>query len=123
MKTMIAATLLALTMTAGAQERSGQYWTGNKLLRDCEKPQGDIGHAFCMGYVTAVADANRHDKDICIPQGVTIGQLVAVATQSLRNFPTTRHMDADVLLQAAFGVAWPCQQQPATRQPSSRNAL
>ena len=44
----------------------------------------------------------------CTPSTVTIGQLVDVVTSYLDKNPTTRHLEADVLIWMAMKQAFPC---------------
>jgi hypothetical protein len=48
---------------------------------------------------------------LCIPTGVQVRQLVAVAARFIRNNPEHRHRPAALVLGAAFTDAWPCNER------------
>ena len=101
---MAAVAACALASPVAAQN----FYTGNDLLRLCESDRAaDLG--ICIGYVSAVFDVSRNR--FCTDGLVNGRQIVDVATTALRRYPTTRHKDADVLVELAFMAAWPCRQQ------------
>lgn len=104
--------------------------TGNSLLEDCTGSD-EFGSGYCIGFVLgalqgfnggaayhaifsgalSAEEANDSaDKalQICVPDGVTNGQLVAVFKKHLENSPSTRHNDANWLLLTAMQDAFPC---------------
>ena len=81
---------------------------GNKLLKDCEPDEVNFSDGMCYGYIAGVYDQGRYTPRACIPNGVTLKQLIDVTKQYLRDTPAKRHQGADVLIVQAFRDAWPC---------------
>ncbi len=51
----------------------------------------------------------RHQRnDLCIPDGVTVGQATDVVVKAMREDPAKRHQDAGILMWSAIRKAWPC---------------
>ena len=88
--------------------------TGNTLLEDCLKPVGSSGRAYCTGYVTGVTEAlywagdRGRDGSACVPDEVTLGQMVDVVVRFLQIHPEVRHHAAIIVVRAALGAAFPC---------------
>jgi hypothetical protein len=86
----------------------GNFITGNKLyeLANSANPQE---RGVFLGYVMAIHDSNRTRDGFCLPSNeVTSGQLGDVVRKYLGENPSTRHIDADVLVINAFTGSWPC---------------
>lgn len=86
-----------------------QYKSGNELLSDCEA-QGTPPYAYCAGYITAIADTTFwHDNRVfCLPEEVTVGQLVRVVVQHMNQYPAGLHMLASPQVEGALSTAFPC---------------
>ncbi len=94
------------------------FWDGNKLHLQCSQNK-----LIAMTYVIGVVDeiTNRpyilssEDKIVqqrrylCLPQGVTAGQLADVACKYLTETPENRHYTANINISAALTKAFPCQ--------------
>ena len=116
----LAAILAALALPASADD------TGNKLASDCAKSM-----IYCVGYVTGVYDgmkfgsaivaelarrkgdartnaAMENLQEICLPSGVTKGQMADVVLEYIRSEPTKRHLDAGYLTFLGLREAFPC---------------
>jgi hypothetical protein len=110
----VAILLLASTPTK-AQKLSPT--TGNELLEWCQS--GDTWQTGrCYGYVIGVADlqtmvgkALPENRQSCIAEGMTVGQIVEVAIKYLKQHPEERHFNASVLMVKAIAEAFPCQQK------------
>ncbi|MFC3696412.1 Rap1a/Tai family immunity protein [Sphingobium xenophagum] len=89
-----------------AQHNPSFYINGQKLHEFCEKKTAS-DNAFCIGYVTAIADSFEHgrSKD-CIPDGV--GSLIVrdVISKFLVDHPNLRHLPANTLARAALIEAY-----------------
>jgi hypothetical protein len=115
---MIAA--VALMLSAGPA--SADYLTGNKLLAKCrahEKAQAaggttnDIQVAAaamqCSGYVLGYVDGLlTHSDLVCLPDGITYEQILAVTLKHLKENPAQLHRPSGDLVMEALREAWPC---------------
>ena len=93
---------------------SAMYENGNKLLADIEGTSS--GKMYALGYIVGVADAYGNVDLLCIPQSVTKGQLNDVVHLSLRQNPSMRDLPADLLVLAALGVHWECENKPKRKK-------
>ena len=91
---------LALSCFTVGRAAAG-FVDGNKLFSDCEGQSGggDSAWGVCVGYVMGAADAS---ETICLPNGVTVGQVRDVVTMYLRNHPERRHYAASSLVETAL---------------------
>lgn len=58
------------------------------------------------------AEIDRVEGEIrtyCLPDGLTRGELVRTVVRYLRENPTLRHGEAELLVPAALATAWPCE--------------
>jgi hypothetical protein len=95
------AILLTAVLMTGTAAYSAEALTGNSLLDEC---QGS-GESFCVGFALGVANAL---STVCVPDGVTAGQLTKMAERYLEAHPQNLHQSATSLLSVAFSTAWPC---------------
>lgn len=118
---MLVRTLVVATaMSAVATLAHGQDATGNDLQGYCTdaRPGAD---GFCFGYIIGAIDGLisgvRHTGTgatpadvlgICIPNGVTKGQIRDVVLAFLTDHPEKRHEVAPVLVRGALAAAFPC---------------
>jgi len=94
------------------------FYTGNDMYINCTTEKGDNlyyqNRAFCMGFVSAVADVmwskhTLHGFRSCRPKsGVTLGQAVDVFIIYLRDNPSIRHFIAESLVAESLSLAFPC---------------
>lgn len=118
------AALMIATPTS-AQQRSGQFVTGNRLHEWCTASATDPAYyakdAQCTAFVMGVHDAalslatvNAMVAEaaeipyICTPVGVTAGQIRDIAQAYLREHPESRHGDAAIMTMVALMDAFPC---------------
>ena len=93
---------------------SAMYENGNMLLRDIEgTPSGQM---YALGYIVGAADSYGNMDLLCIPGSVTKGQLNDVVHLSLRQNPSMRDLPADLLVLAALGVHWECENKPKRKK-------
>lgn len=97
--------LLIISVCGLATAAHAEFKTGNQLWNQMNGDSIDRVHA--MGYVAGVADVG-HGVQHCAPSGVTLGQAFDVVKQSMERTPSIRHLSADVLVNAALAVTWPC---------------
>jgi hypothetical protein len=100
---------LAVSMLIQPGYARAQIITGNKLHEYCQKYDA---RQFVYGYVTSVVDAN---KFLCVPTGVTVGQLADVVCGYLSNHPEKRHNDGAGLAFQALHASFPCSKMPAAK--------
>ncbi len=79
--------------------------TGKQLL-SFAKNNDFYSRGYFMGYVQAVAEQYLF---LCIPSGVTNGQLAAVVKKYLSEHPEELHLQGNALIERAFKKAWPCE--------------
>lgn len=118
--------MLSTMVLIGALALQGQVpfrQTGQALLRLCDaKDPGDadnvaralwlVDDANCSAYIEGVADTLSGTGRTCPPQGVTLGQNVAIAVKYLKEHPARLHEHRTVLLAAALMEAFPCRKSP-----------
>lgn len=97
---------LLLALAVACSPAHADFINGNVLLNDIN---GDTWSAkgFANGYISGVANA-LDDVLFCLPNGVTVGQLVDVTSRYLRNNPAQRHKGASLLIVNALVQVWPC---------------
>ena len=59
----------------------------------------------CLGYVVGAIDGMN---GLCVPSGVTKGQLADVVAFHLRDNPAERHLPAALLVRKAINEKFPC---------------
>lgn len=114
MRALIIAAALAASMPVPARADGYPIHSGNWLLQRCESD--NLAHqSFCLGYITAAFAGMEvllqyNNKDFCVPEGVTQGQMEEVVVRYLRRNPKDRHLSAVVLTGLAAMEAWPCRE-------------
>lgn len=112
-RTVSTALVLTALLTLAPYTRS-DFQTGQKLLESCAADQDPRAHAFCVGYVAAIADVlGRGEEDIsswyaCIPEDTTQGQAAEVAIQWLETHADTQQHTAADLIAQSLAKAYPC---------------
>src|SRR5215472_5151716 len=105
-----AVVVAVMSVIAGA--RAADFKDGNKLYAHCAAIGAFIGYAYCQAYVEGVADAMSGNSidghTACVPDGVTVQQVVDVATRYLAANPAERHFAASGLVAHALEDAFPC---------------
>jgi hypothetical protein len=94
-----------------ASPRPAAALDGNELLETCRLGAG--GEAACTYYMIGWHDAflvaERSSKmGVCIPDEVTVGQMMKELLKYLRVNHGTRHRGTVVLTTMAMQKAWPC---------------
>jgi hypothetical protein len=100
---------LAVSMLIQPGYARAEIISGNKLHEYCQKYDA---RQFVYGYVTSVADTS---KSVCVPPGVTVGQLADVVCGYLSNHPEKRHYDGAGLAVQALNASFPCPKMPAAK--------
>lgn len=110
---VIASLLVATSLTAtdSLAATSSVSYSGNQLLSNCE--ENGVNRSFCLGFIRGVVNGaamiqNEQRPLLCVPSGVTVGQLTDIVVQGLRIHPESRHMDAGFLSLIAVAAAFPC---------------
>lgn len=101
--------MIALLMMVATTD-SGGFMTGNKLYDQCK-----VRSAICTGYIQGAVDAASFYKswgapkaNFCLPDGVTVGQMIDVTQKFLTEKPELRHLQASSLVVSAMYVSFPC---------------
>lgn len=82
------------------------FYTGNELHEKC----AETTPWFCMGFIAGVIDHSTGSltRVICLPTGVTIGQVMDVVVNYLDDHPERRHRAAEEIVVDAGYQAFPC---------------
>ena len=103
-------TLAALAMLLGSPTSYADY-TGNNLVEHCKDKEAYFGSGFCYGYIAGVGSILSWASDsykICVPDGVTGGQVLSIVRKYLKENPESLHQPADMLVTVALRRAFPC---------------
>jgi hypothetical protein len=94
---------LLLTCTTAQAE----FISGNQLY---DELRGNINaKLYALGYIIGVVDRSMH-QDICLPPGVTQGQIQDVVLNYLTAKPQMRNYSADISVVVALRQHWPCKE-------------
>jgi hypothetical protein len=107
--------LIAALLLIGASHGAMAGWeSASELLTHCES-EDNMYFGACRGYLEAVEDtyhtASRwqgFETGICMPEGVTVGQLVKVWIKYANENPETLHLTASGGVLNAYTQAFPC---------------
>lgn len=113
-KKTIAAAAAFIAMSAQAH-----FIDGNQLLTNIES-QTPAERTFAIGFVTGVVDAAQNEI-VCVPDRVTIKQVVDISKTLLQQNPSIRHKPAAYIVLKAISDVWPCKAKAPT--PSGIGAL
>lgn len=88
----------------------GKATTGNELYYDCVS-SSDYDQTRCLAYISGVADGIglSDSLGLCVPTGVTYGQIQDVIVKFLGDRPEGRHYSASFLIYTALFDAYGCQ--------------
>lgn len=106
--TILLLLVLGVTLPASAALKA------NKLLQHC---QGDAAnYMVCQGYIMGVVDttntwkgAGQADPGYCLPEGITLPQLVQVSVAGLQASSTVLEEEASGLVVITLRAAFPCE--------------
>ena len=92
-----------------------EYFNGILLNKYCNSDSA-YEKGMCLGYIVGVVDSfnttsvlKGEERILCIPQGVTSGQLVLVMRKSMQEHPETLHLPASAHTLSALTAAFPCE--------------
>lgn len=113
MKLTALAAIAGFTTIAAAGLAATAHATdsGNDLFAKCADTNS-FYNGYCLGYVVAAVDAWDADIGICLPDGVTKGQIKDVVIKYLVDHPDRRHYVAASNVNAALWTAFPCPTKP-----------
>jgi hypothetical protein len=125
-RTFIIGVSLALALLTGpaSAEPSADDMSANDVMPGCRsllgkartKPHFDAAKSAnkeeipCIGGVTAaeMIDDLQQKHEVCIPKGVTMGQMIAVVVKYVDEHPEDMHSEFLFLAHEALLTAWPC---------------
>ena len=119
--------LTCLTFLLFSATATAQFRDGNKLKDHLEENAKDNGSPYKSGagsgYVIGTVDtlADSDFKLICLPNGVTVGQVSDVVLKFLRANPEKLHEPAYHLVYLALRPSWGCKK--AIRNSSQPDSL
>lgn len=105
----------ALTMSVPCLVANAGFDTGNRLHDDCAS-ENYFNRGYCAGYIVGIVDTVESmqasgvlpKSALCIPEGVTKGQLADVVEKFLADNPVLRNQAAGSLVPQALNAAFPC---------------
>jgi hypothetical protein len=101
--------LLALAVLTLSTAASATFYTGNDIKNRLDGGDTHQG-MLVLGYVAGVVDLGRGEYH-CAPEGVTLGQLRDIAYASINRDPSSRHLNASVLVTLSLMEVWPCKKK------------
>ena len=104
--------LCLISTSAVATEPSVNIAKGNDLLAACASPEA-LQYGMCMGYISGLVDGfTVADKSvICIPSGVTRGQLRDVVLNGMQSRRQELNEEGYAAALLAIAKAFPCQKR------------
>lgn len=106
-KALIVACVAFIAMGAQAH-----FIDGNQLFANIES-QTPAERTFAIGFVTGVVDAAQNEI-VCVPDRVTIRQIVDISKTHLQQNPSIRHKPAAYIVLKAVSDVWPCKTKTPT---------
>ena len=102
---MIKAIVPALLFVAAIAGPASAQTSGNQMLKGCEEQV-----LYARGYTAAVWDfvILNFKQTICIPKGVTVGQVEDIICGYIEKHPESRHEHTHSLAVNALTEAFPC---------------
>jgi hypothetical protein len=98
--------LVSLLLMSGSAQ--AEFLSGNKLYEDL---QGNVNsRIYALGYIIGVVDRSMNE-DICLPAGVTQGQVQDVVINYMAAKPQMRNYSADLSVVLALRQHWPCRER------------
>lgn len=101
MKRLLAALLLS------AAPAHAQFISGNEWLNRYRSTE-PIQRVSALSYVTGVLDGSLL---VCVPPGVTVGQVSDMTARAIVEVAHLRHHSASTFVIAVAGAVWPCKNE------------
>ena len=106
--------IAALLLIGASHGAMASFQSGSSSLTWCES-ENSQEKSHCFGYLAAVADTadtlagwEGFEPSICVPLGVTGGQLIKVWVKYANEHPEELHLSASSLVLSAYAEAFPC---------------
>lgn len=111
-----AVSVLFAAGAASAAEPRDKLGTGRDLLAACTSAQA-LDYGMCVGYINGVVDGFlvTDRTSICLPAGVTRGQLRDVVLAGITSSPRESEQEPYVAALLAMSRAFPCQKKASQR--------
>jgi hypothetical protein len=113
MKLWIAIAVMIFATVGYPGKAEAGYYNGSTLLEFCESD--GLEGLVCHGYLAGMSDITNTyndwgdmNKEFCIPESATLGQLDKVVTKGFNEVPEELHLPASVLVAVIFIEAFPC---------------
>ncbi len=105
--------IVALAICLSASSAGATLVSGNLLYHNCGKPAVEAGHALCLGYISAIADAMEDEDTVdgfraCVPTAAKAGQLQGQLFRYLDINPLYRHYNASTIVARFLAETFPC---------------
>lgn len=108
-------TVTALLLAALAGPASAGYFTGDEIVSICKTggprdTESVIDRVACRGFVAGVIYGGHYFSNlVCLPNGLSIGQMADVVVKYVERNPQLRHMsDAELIHAAVVMAGWGC---------------
>lgn len=108
--------VLALVVTLSISMGSAAMFTGNHLQAYCLDQNRAVMFGQCLGFLRGVQQGhaffrsfNDQNKFYCLPDNVTISQLLQISVTYLEENPEQLHLEAGALVYGALAKAFPCE--------------
>jgi hypothetical protein len=107
-------TVLLTTLALPAAADEAATWSGNAMMAPCRasiesnNDQNFLGQGLCLGFFSGMTYTTLLRPAVCIPDGVTPGQVIRVVIRNLDQQPARLHEDFRDLAMEALIATWPC---------------
>jgi len=87
-----------------------EFYSGNELKENCNKPSSSFGRGLCHGYVAGIIDAGSGIL-FCVPSNATLGQTTDMVIKYINENPAQLHNSADRIVVSAIAKDFPCKKR------------
>jgi hypothetical protein len=101
------ATLVGVALTLPPIPSSAENITGNELLRWLDDPRG-FTQLGGLAYVSGAKDGMEISGEVCLPNGVSNGQVTKIVHKYLKENPAELHLPAVGIIYVSLGGTFPC---------------
>ncbi len=114
MTKILLALILITALSCGTGSTQENLGSANYIMKGCrdhltQSESNYFGRGNCSGLLEGIAYA---DPMVCIPNGVTLGQIVRVVVQSIDQQPARLHEHFRDLAREVLRRTWPCKAVP-----------
>jgi|LauGreDrversion4_2_1035121.scaffolds.fasta_scaffold973333_2 hypothetical protein len=101
---------LTLSLFLFAQSANA-FYTGNELRTKCNSEiKGSFERGECYGFIAGVVEA-QSGVFVCLPSGVTLGQVTEMVKKYINENPAQLHKSGDIIVNSAIIKDFPCRKK------------